>query len=123
MRTCVCGHSKKDHIYEEGACRPGFVCDRHCKKYIESNTGESVTVKRMCWMREYSKPEIGVDKNPAINYMSYRPPEPTGKWLGPYLFHEWGTCRGDSMAIVEDPVTGECHMVYPGQLKFEKENL
>jgi hypothetical protein len=25
--TCVCGHLKSTHIYEEGACRPGFVCE------------------------------------------------------------------------------------------------
>ncbi len=23
---CKCGHARKDHIYEEGACRPGFEC-------------------------------------------------------------------------------------------------
>jgi hypothetical protein len=23
---CVCGHEKRDHIYEEGACRPGSNC-------------------------------------------------------------------------------------------------
>lgn len=29
-----CGHSRRDHIYEEGACRPGFVCP--CPVYVES---------------------------------------------------------------------------------------
>jgi hypothetical protein len=28
--TCLCGHAKKDHIYEEGACRPGFACPCNC---------------------------------------------------------------------------------------------
>jgi hypothetical protein len=27
---CLCGHAKKDHIYEEGACRPGFACPCNC---------------------------------------------------------------------------------------------
>lgn len=29
-----CGHPKRAHIYEEGACRPGFVCP--CPVYVES---------------------------------------------------------------------------------------
>lgn len=24
--SCACGHSRSAHIYEDGACRPGFVC-------------------------------------------------------------------------------------------------
>lgn len=28
---CRCGHAKPQHIYEEGACRPGFMCD--CKRF------------------------------------------------------------------------------------------
>lgn len=28
---CKCGHKKSDHIYEEGACRPGSACD--CQKF------------------------------------------------------------------------------------------
>lgn len=27
-----CGHPKDNHLYEEGACRPGFPCN--CKKFI-----------------------------------------------------------------------------------------
>ena len=27
---CMCGHGRSDHIYEEGACRPGFVCPDGC---------------------------------------------------------------------------------------------
>lgn len=35
MTSCMnCGHLKKDHIYEEGACRPGYICPSHCEKYI-----------------------------------------------------------------------------------------
>lgn len=31
--TCkTCGHTKSQHIYEEGACRPGFVCA--CDKFL-----------------------------------------------------------------------------------------
>lgn len=29
----TCGHAKRDHIYEEGACRPGFVCPAACTAY------------------------------------------------------------------------------------------
>lgn len=28
----TCGHSKADHIYEEGACRPGYLCP--CQKFV-----------------------------------------------------------------------------------------
>jgi hypothetical protein len=27
---CACGHKRGDHIYEEGACRPGFACADEC---------------------------------------------------------------------------------------------
>lgn len=26
-KTCLCGHQRSDHIYEEGACRPGYPCN------------------------------------------------------------------------------------------------
>jgi hypothetical protein len=28
---CWCGHAAKDHIYEEGACRPGEACQ--CEQF------------------------------------------------------------------------------------------
>jgi hypothetical protein len=31
---CRCGHYKTAHIYEEGACRPGFVCEAGCDMYV-----------------------------------------------------------------------------------------
>ncbi len=31
MTSCICGHPKADHVYEEGACRPGFECP--CREY------------------------------------------------------------------------------------------
>ena len=35
MSRCVtCGHERRDHIYEEGACRPGFICEKACKRYL-----------------------------------------------------------------------------------------
>ncbi len=35
---CHCGHEKIQHIYGDGACRPGFVCD--CPEYnSEENVG------------------------------------------------------------------------------------
>ena len=37
---CLCGHEQSDHIYEEGACRPGFVCEVKCEKF-ESATAKS----------------------------------------------------------------------------------
>lgn len=30
---CNCGHKRKDHIYCEGACRPGFVCESSCDAF------------------------------------------------------------------------------------------
>lgn len=34
-RSCVCGHLKSAHIYEEGACRPGFKCQNECRQFLE----------------------------------------------------------------------------------------
>ena len=31
--VCLCGHRKIDHIYEEGACRPGHVCALSCDEF------------------------------------------------------------------------------------------
>lgn len=50
-------------------------------------------------------------------------PAPTGNWNGPFLFHEWGNYQGSTMAIIEDPKTGECSMAYPGQMRFKKEQV
>lgn len=36
FRLCVCGHQKRDHIYHEGACRPGFECVQRCDKFETS---------------------------------------------------------------------------------------
>lgn len=33
MSVCICGHDETDHIYHEGACRPGFVCEEECERY------------------------------------------------------------------------------------------
>lgn len=34
-QVCMCGHEKRDHIYEDGACRPGYICQSRCGKYEE----------------------------------------------------------------------------------------
>lgn len=35
MSACLtCGHSRQSHIYDEGACRPGFVCSSGCQEYL-----------------------------------------------------------------------------------------
>lgn len=33
LALCECGHTRSAHIYEEGACRPGFECDDECQKF------------------------------------------------------------------------------------------
>lgn len=32
--VCTCTHRREDHIYWEGACRPGFVCASACTKFV-----------------------------------------------------------------------------------------
>ncbi len=27
---CTCGHKREAHIYHEGACRPGWICESEC---------------------------------------------------------------------------------------------
>ena len=29
-----CGHDRKHHIYHEGACRPGFICEAECGVFV-----------------------------------------------------------------------------------------
>lgn len=31
---CVCGHMRSQHIYHEGACRPGFQCEIGCDRFV-----------------------------------------------------------------------------------------
>lgn len=31
--VCECGHLEIHHIYEVGACRPGFICPAECKEF------------------------------------------------------------------------------------------
>jgi hypothetical protein len=55
---CKCGHFKVDHIYAQGACRPGFVCLGECKEYRPSPAaGETqrIYVCGICWQ---AAPEI-----------------------------------------------------------------
>lgn len=30
---CECGHLRGEHIYGEGACRPGFLCLMRCEQF------------------------------------------------------------------------------------------
>lgn len=46
MSTCTCGHRKRDHIYEEGACRPGIVCESKCEQFTDS-------LEEIIYLREY----------------------------------------------------------------------
>ena len=55
---CICGHKRRDHIYEEGACRPGFVCPSECPRYVlETDLAKA--------LREFNA-EIEVLKKDAI---------------------------------------------------------
>lgn len=40
LDICHCGHKKADHIYCEGACRPGFICE--CPEYKPANTHSTI---------------------------------------------------------------------------------
>jgi len=37
---CICGHLESEHIYGEGACRPGFVCP--CPEYHNAATAAAI---------------------------------------------------------------------------------
>ena len=37
--VCQCGHERSAHIYEEGACRPGFKCEQQCDHYALAASG------------------------------------------------------------------------------------
>lgn len=38
---CKCGHMRKHHIYCEGACRPGSVCQDECEKFVHFEETET----------------------------------------------------------------------------------
>lgn len=35
--VCQCGHARRDHIYDEGACRTGRVCERGCGGFMPAD--------------------------------------------------------------------------------------
>jgi hypothetical protein len=37
-RTTGCGHLKRDHVYQEGSCRPGFICEADCRSFTTTPT-------------------------------------------------------------------------------------
>lgn len=39
MKCATCGHKQGDHIREEGPCRPGFVCEMACEKFVPNHSG------------------------------------------------------------------------------------
>lgn len=39
LSDCKCGHGRRDHIYDEGACRPGFECREECREYRPLSPG------------------------------------------------------------------------------------
>ena len=51
-----CAHERKDHIYDEGPCRPGFVCEAKCGAFqgaVEVHPVVAVTERRIAkWIRE-----------------------------------------------------------------------
>ncbi len=46
--SCKCGHPKSDHIYEEGACRPGSLCS--CQKFTPVPSTD--TLMKEVWCRD-----------------------------------------------------------------------
>lgn len=51
LNPCMtCGHDKRLHIYEEGACRPGFICGDSCEKFESGSTKQNVP--RDFWLIE-----------------------------------------------------------------------
>ena len=41
----TCGHDRSEHIYEMGACRPGFVCPHGCEFFVSmSPEPKTVTI-------------------------------------------------------------------------------
>lgn len=39
-QPCICGHDVSQHIYHEGACRPGFECVDQCEEFVEAMCGQ-----------------------------------------------------------------------------------
>jgi len=61
-----CGHDRADHIYEEGACRPGFICQRECDKFVSAiQKPDTVTItisreaaRALCVLDPYTPLEV-----------------------------------------------------------------
>ncbi len=42
MKCLKCDHLQKHHIYEEGPCRGGFVCNKKCKRFMGPTSTEDI---------------------------------------------------------------------------------
>lgn len=44
MTPCTtCGHTRANHIYEDGPCRPGFPCDKACNGFTPKTRAPAMT--------------------------------------------------------------------------------
>lgn len=75
---------------------------------------------RKVMLEEYIGPDLK-NLDLSVTMLSNIIPKPTGNWIGPYLFHEWGSYNGTTSAILEKPETGECFMAPVGHIKFINE--
>ena len=46
FQLCVCGHQKRDHIFNMDSCIPGYMCENGCKTFI-ANAPRIVTDKEV----------------------------------------------------------------------------
>jgi len=62
LRKCLtCGHEKNQHLYDDGPCRPGFICPSKCELYVDPRSQgflrNSVVIRWLCvdcfWVEEF----------------------------------------------------------------------
>lgn len=75
---CICGHTREQHIYDEGACRPGFVCPSACTEFVEKRSKVvprkviSTEPQVVIPMSEYTRLKETVDAVEASNARTER---------------------------------------------------
>jgi hypothetical protein len=71
MNLCAsCYHRADQHIYEEGACRPGYVCPDGCEKFASIGADRTVDPLAAGLMNAYvtalSSGRVGADEWQAV---------------------------------------------------------
>lgn len=70
---CRCGHVRGHHIYDEGACRPGFACPMGCQAFVAAAPSATHERPEMPTMRMVDLLLEQVERDRSAPYWSEPP--------------------------------------------------